>query len=192
MTPPQISKELRGAWIRTYNHKRFKVFDPDPADIDIVDIAHALAHQCRWSGHCNPFYSVAQHSILVSNQCSIPNALWGLLHDASEAYLVDLPRPLKELPIFGDIYKVAEANLMHVICASFGLDPIMPDEVHAADSRACNTEAEQLMGTTFDYLLPPLPIQLSPREPGAAKDDFLVTFTYLAKNRVHWHPGPRC
>ena len=76
---------------------------PNPDDIRIEDIAHALSNQCRFAGHAREFYSVAEHSVHVSQLCLPEHALWGLLHDASEAYLVDLPRPLKLLPEFAAV-----------------------------------------------------------------------------------------
>src|ERR1019366_9954250 len=94
--PDQTSNPDDGA-IRTYSGVRFKPLDPDPA-VGISDIAHALANQCRFGGHSSAFYSVAQHSVRVSEICAAEDALWGLLHDASEAYLVDVPAPLKQLP----------------------------------------------------------------------------------------------
>src|ERR1039457_118422 len=85
-------------FIGTFSGLRFWPLDPNPEKILIDDIAHALAHQCRFGGHASRFYSVAEHSVHVSRLCPPEDALWGLLHDASEAYLVDLPRPLKQLP----------------------------------------------------------------------------------------------
>ena len=79
----------------TYTGKEFYPLDPNPADIDIKDIAHALSNCCRFAGHIKSFYSVAQHSVIVSELCEPENALAGLLHDASEAYLSDIARPVK-------------------------------------------------------------------------------------------------
>jgi len=117
-------------YIITYTGRKFYPLDPRPEDVDITDIAHALSHQCRWSGHTKQFFSVAQHSILVSRLCDKSDALWGLLHDSTEAYLIDVPRPLKlKMPD----YRRYEAALMGVICDVFGLDREMPASVKNAD-----------------------------------------------------------
>ena len=89
-----------GPYIQTVSGRRVNPLDPSPADIDVHDIAVALSNQCRFGGHTRRYYSVAQHACIVSDQMlergsSAHDALWGLLHDASEAYLVDLPHPLK-------------------------------------------------------------------------------------------------
>jgi hypothetical protein len=100
-------------------------FDPDPGEIEIEDIALALSHQCRFGGHCRVFYSVAQHSCLVSDLVIERGgnlaALWALLHDASEAYLVDLPHPLKHRSELGKLYAAAEDRLQAAVCERFGL-----------------------------------------------------------------------
>jgi len=82
-------------WIQTYTGKKFWAFDAAIADICIEDIAHALAMRCRFGCHCKEFYSVAQHSVIVSHHLPPELKLWGLLHDATEAYLPDVPRPQK-------------------------------------------------------------------------------------------------
>jgi hypothetical protein len=114
-------------------------------DLEIQDIAQALSNQCRFSGHTSEFYSVAQHSVHVSNLCDKADALWGLLHDASEAYLVDVPRPVKRASMM-DGYRKAESVLMDAICQRFGLSGLMPDSVHRADNEALIAEAKSLMG----------------------------------------------
>lgn len=82
-------------WIQTYTGRRFFPLEPNPADVDIRDIAHALALETRFGGHSRVFYSVAEHCVRVSHEVEPPHALWGLLHDAAEAYLADVPRPVK-------------------------------------------------------------------------------------------------
>lgn len=108
-------------------------------DVDLRDIAHALSNQCRFAGHIPTFYSVAQHSVLVASLAPPWAAKWALLHDASEAYLTDLPSPLKRLPEFS-AYRAAEARASMVIAERFGLDAVCPDEVHAADKLALAIE----------------------------------------------------
>jgi len=84
------------AWIQTISGRKFPLAEPDPNQIDIEDIAHALSMLCRFNGHCTQFYSVAEHSMHVSHEISNDLALAGLLHDAAEAYLGDVPSPLKK------------------------------------------------------------------------------------------------
>lgn len=139
-----MPSERLGDWIETRYRDRFWPMDARPEDIDIRDIAHALSRQCRFGGHTRGFLSVAQHSVMVSYECQPRDALWGLLHDASEAYLLDLPRPIKHLPEMQP-YRDAEARLMLVICRRFLINPKMPVSVSAADECLLATEARQQM-----------------------------------------------
>ncbi|MEM7200275.1 MAG: phosphohydrolase [Planctomycetota bacterium] len=87
------------AYIETYTGRRFYITDPAP-DFNIQDIAHALSLTCRYGGHCKRFYSVAEHSVLVARimeHCAFGDPLEGLLHDATEAYVGDMPAPFKHL-----------------------------------------------------------------------------------------------
>jgi hypothetical protein len=133
-------------FIGTSSGLRFWPLDPDPAKILIEDIAHALAHQCRFGGHASRFYSVAEHSVHVSQLCLPEHALWGLLHDASEAYLVDLPRPLKQLPEFA-AYREAERRLQRAVAVRFGLSEEQPASVTEADDTMLWIEAHSLLGS---------------------------------------------
>ncbi len=83
-------------WIQTVSGKKFPLDKPDLDQIDIEDIAHALSMLCRFNGQCTKFYSVAEHSVHVSYEIDPELALVGLLHDAAEAYLGDVPSPLKK------------------------------------------------------------------------------------------------
>lgn len=89
------------AWIQTVEGKAFFFLDPKPADFSISMIAHCLARECRWGNHIPEFYSVAEHSVRVSYVCDPEDALWGLLHDASEAFLTDVPTPIKNYLRYG-------------------------------------------------------------------------------------------
>ena len=102
-------------WIHTFSGGRFSPLAEDPGPIDIVDIASGLSNECRYAGQCR-YYSVAEHSVRLSDWVwsgwsGSPNrrnlAQYALLHDASEAYLSDVPRPLKNLPEF-EFYRLAE------------------------------------------------------------------------------------
>jgi hypothetical protein len=116
--------------IRTFTGIHMNAFEPTPEMIDIVDIAHGLSNQCRFAGHTKEFYSVAQHSIHVAELAPDNWKLQALLHDASEAYLCDIPRPIKKrLP---DYLKIEE-NLMRVIGEKFGFDWPMHKSVKNSD-----------------------------------------------------------
>ena len=142
----EVSRPRKGDWMQTFTGIQFWPMDPRPEDVCIEDIAHSLSMQCRFAGHSLQFYSVAEHSIYVSQIVSKRNALWGLLHDASEAYLVDLPRPIKRGSAMGDIYREMEDGVMRCICEKFGLDDEFPPEVKWADNVLLMTEKRDLMG----------------------------------------------
>lgn len=125
--------------ITTFTGKEVDPFALDDKDIEIEDIAHALALLCRFNGHCREFYSVAEHSVWVSENCLSEQALAGLLHDAAEAYLGDIPTPIKDqLPEF----KKAEERAEAVIARVFGL-AAAPD-VKSVDTLAFEIEKAQL------------------------------------------------
>jgi Predicted hydrolases of HD superfamily len=165
---------LRGNWMQTYTGKAFYPLDPRPEDIDPVDIAHALSLLCRFNGHVNRFYSVAEHCVLLSTAVSDENKLWALLHDATEAYVGDMVRPLKR---HMDYYVDVENTVMHAIAQRFGLDGAIPDEVHEADSRILLTEREHLMGTPPQLWsvdgLHPLPVGIAGWDPKTAERSYL-------------------
>ena len=169
--------------IITFSGISFWPLLPNPDDIRIDDIAHALSHQCRFAGHTRLFYSVAEHSVRVSLLCRPEHALWGLLHDASEAYLSDVPAPLKELPEF-EAYRAAERSLQRVVAQRFGLFPEQPASVTEADRNLLRVEIR-------DLLAPGSTIQLrergrkdalaitAPWQPRIAKARFLSRFREL-------------
>jgi len=132
----------RDSKILTYTGRWFDVFDPRPEDVDILDIAHALSLTNRYGGHTDLPYSVAQHSVLASQEVPEEDAMWALLHDAGEAYLGDVPKPIKvNLPAFEE----AEDRVLRVIAEKFGLEWPMPRSVKEADLRLLLTEARDLM-----------------------------------------------
>jgi len=128
-------------WITTATGRRVDYVRVGPEDIDIEDIATALSRECRFAGHCKHFYSVAQHSVLVSRLVPEELALEGLLHDASEAYLKDIPSPLKSL--LPD-YREIEARFDRAIRRRFGLPETPSPEIKRADLVLLATERRQL------------------------------------------------
>lgn len=129
-------------WIETFTGKQFHLLNPSPDEICIEDIAHALAHQCRFTGHTRKFYSVAEHSFHVSR---ITGTLEGLLHDASEAYITDLSRPVKYNTPVGIPYFEVENAIMSVIAKKFGFVWPVAAAVKSADNIMLHTEKVQLM-----------------------------------------------
>jgi hypothetical protein len=132
------------AWIQTFTGKKFYPFNPKPEDIDIRDIAHALSNICRFTGHTKRFHSVAAHSIGVAQLVPESMQLQALLHDASEAYLCDIARPIKRREDMQP-YRVIECCLQATIYERFGLPATEPPELRQADARMCGAEALALM-----------------------------------------------
>lgn len=128
-------------YIQTYYGKKIDFFEPDPDQIDIRDIAHALVNTPRFSGQTSTFYPVAAHSIMVAAWSEKPWRLQGLLHDSTEAYLTDMPTPFKRnMPQ----YQEAEARVWDAICTKFDLPRVMHESVKWADKRCLMTEADAL------------------------------------------------
>lgn len=170
-------------WIQTVSGRKFDLLCPRVADINIGDIAHALSLLCRFNGHVPRFYSVAQHSVIVSRLCEPRYALAGLLHDAPEAYIGDITRPLKDL--LPDV-RLIEANIYRCIAERFGLEPDIPDAVHQADSAVLHAEAKQLIGYDADNWCSRLPPAadiriVEPWSPETAQREFLKRFDYLTQ-----------
>ncbi|MDM9619108.1 hypothetical protein [Rhizobium sp. S96] len=173
----------RGDWMQTVTGRQFWPLDPRADDIDIEDIAHALSMMCRFGGHCDRFYSVAEHSVLVSENVPPDDALWALLHDASEAYIADIVRPAKRF-IAG--YKDLEEGIMSAVRIRFGLPKEEPASVKRADNAILADEAAQIMGTKpKDWILPepPLGVRIVGLSPWQAKAAFLARFQALTQGR---------
>lgn len=170
----------RGDWMQTFTGRPFWPADPRATEIDIRDIAHALSMQCRYAGHCTQFYSVAEHCVLLAN--AIPEQkLWALLHDASEAYLVDVPRPVKP-SLTG--YDVLEDAIMLQVAARFDLKPFtIPRIVKDYDFRMLVDEKAQNMkdGPHWGSIdgLEPVGVRLRFWDPGEAERRFLWMFEDL-------------
>lgn len=174
-----------GDWIQTYQGTQMYPLDPRADEIDIRDIAHALSNLCRFNGHVKKFYSVAEHSCHVSDLFDSDYLrLVGLLHDASEAYLCDMPRPIKRCNGFSNLYLQAEERLMQVIAVRFSIQWPMPTSIVIADNRLLGTEAAQLMAPLHpewaDLYEPVSGLELPCWTPSEARDQFLCRYTQLA------------
>lgn len=173
-----------GGWIQTYTGRQFWPLDPKPEEIFIEDIAHALSMKCRYGGHTRCFYSVAEHSVLVARQLPGKLKLAGLLHDASEAYLADVPRPLKKcLSGFHHIERAIE----EAVAERFGLQGPWADEVHKVDDQLLATEKAAIMELApapWCELPEPLKITLPLWPPFYAEKMFLHTFGELTQERA--------
>lgn len=135
------------ATIKTFSGITFSFLDPKPNMVQIDDIAQGLSNVCRFAGQSSEFYSVAQHSVLVSRLVPKPLARWGLLHDAAEAYIGDMARPLKRcLPE----YKKIELGIMRVIVYRFDLEWPEPPDVKSADIYALALEGARFMAGRED------------------------------------------
>ena len=157
-----------------------------PSDICAFEIAHALSHICRFTGHTDQFYSVAQHSVLVSKLVPKQFALHALLHDATEAYLGDVSAPLKALL---PQYKVLEAQVWESVVAHFGLKITEQscEAVSNADRLALHWEIVDLFSNYKNNPKAPpsmareLIKPIKPQSPKAAKRAFLLRFLELTK-----------
>jgi uncharacterized protein len=167
-----------GGWIRP--------LDPDPEDICIEDIAHALSSQCRFTGHTRRFYSVGEHAVLCSRIVPEGNRLEALLHDGSEAYLADLARPVKHAPGLGETYRAYEARLERAIALRFGTTYPMSDAVRAADEAMLSSEIHALMPAEFSAMraLPPVETPVPQCwSPVRAEMEFLEAYTFYTRRK---------
>jgi len=182
----------------------FWPLDPRADEVHISDIAHHLSNLCRFTGGTASFYSVAQHSVhvhdMLLDEYGPAIAAWGLLHDASEAYLGDVARPTKyALEGFGDAYRVVEARLMRVIAERFNLVPATePSVVKVADDRMLATELRDLMPRTSDprfdasEFVGPYEWGVETWSPEVARTEFLTRFYQRVHDgalRETWHAG---
>ncbi len=189
----------RGDWQQTFTGRQFWPCDPRAEDVALDDIAHALSLQCRFAGHCRAFYSVAEHSVRVSRVVWLSAydagmtgaqttllALAGLLHDASEAYCIDVPRPLKP---FLQGYREIERGVAAAIAERFGFAAHVFDHplIKRADEVLLMTEKRDLLGPspapwTFAQGVDATPLdeRIAPWAPADAEMEFHARFRLLA------------
>ena len=181
--PPSIANWARGLTgrIQTFTGGNFWPLDPWPEEVDIRDIAHALSMKCRYGGHTNRFYSVAEHSILVAHKVG---TLEALLHDAAEAYspFGDVPRPIKaDVPW---VHKI-ETPIERAIATKFGLKWPWDEAIKAADNAITADEKKALMGNTPPWpgYETPLGVEIVCWPPFYAEKVFLSEFERLSSGR---------
>lgn len=141
-----VNLDRKGDWIQTFSGLPFWVLDPRPEDIRIEDIAHALSLQTRYGGHCQRFYSIAEHAVLLSYLCSPELAFEMLNHDDEEAYMGDIPRPIKWM--FPELKKAGE-NIQKVICQKFGISWPLNPELKKLDDAIIASERNQNMAPSL-------------------------------------------
>jgi 5'-deoxynucleotidase YfbR-like HD superfamily hydrolase len=174
------------AEIQTISGRYFSLETLEANIIDIKEIAHALSHICRFTGHVRNFYSVAQHSVLVSQAVPHHLALHGLLHDAAEAYLGDVSRPLKML--LPD-YKAIERRVESRVWRFFGLPDELPTEVAQVDDILLVTERRDLLPDNGDEWpslkhVTPSEQRIVPWAPEYARLMFVFRFEELMAERA--------
>jgi hypothetical protein len=152
----KMLNKRKGNWIETYTGRQFWPLDPRSQDVDIIDIAHSLSMQCRFNGHTRVFYSVAEHSLIVSAELAACGEsrlvqLYGLLHDAAEAYVCDLPRPVKSQI---ESYKPIEEAVQKAVLNALGLPhpgEYAGEKVKRMDCLVLGHEGKTLMHNAADW-----------------------------------------
>ncbi|HEU4851254.1 MAG TPA: phosphohydrolase [Telluria sp.] len=174
-------------YVSTYLGNRFYPLVPRIDQVAIEDIAHGLAYQCRFNGQTCEFYSIAQHSLVVAQLVPEPLQFAALMHDAAEAYLGDMVKPLKVLlPQFAQI----EEKVSAIIADTYGIDFDDYAPIKRADLIALATEKRDLMPHSTErwaYLddVRPLPDPIRAMDPAAAKAAFLDAFRRLYAAHRH-------
>jgi len=174
----------RGDWMCLVDGEQFFPFDPKPSDFKIEHIAHCLSMLCRYSGHTNDFYSVAEHSVLCVPHAPPELRLEMLLHDGSEAYCADLPKPIKRsLPS----YRKLEDNVQMQMAVQFGLVYPFPEIIHQIDTRILANEMRDILTpcvVNWTAHLVPLPdTVIQGWTPARAKAEFLDAYEQIMKTR---------
>ncbi len=207
-------------WMQTFSGREFHYYDPEKMDVSLLDIAHSLSNVCRFGGHTKSFYSVAQHSVIVSrlvgNEHNGRFTFFSLMHDAAEAYIGDIVRPLKHS--LGGCVDDLEISVMRRICEYFDVpmlgsmrgDDLISEVIHHADETALATEARDLMTIPdierWKLAKKPYAGVINPLAPDDARNLFLKRFfnsnqaiakrvyakepevaKYMTMNPIEWH-----
>jgi 5'-deoxynucleotidase YfbR-like HD superfamily hydrolase len=180
-----------GPYIQTSSGRWVNPFDPDPSMLDPDDIARALANVCRFGGHTRAFYSVAQHSVIVSELVQerggdVEDVFAALMHDATEAYLGDMPHPIKHRSPLGAAFKEAEDRLEAVLQARFAIKADVP-EIKRVDRALLATEREAFSSISWDWPelegVEPLELALTAWPPDEAARRFAERYAELDARR---------
>lgn len=177
-------------FIETHSGKRFFFQKPTADMVCIEDIAYALSNLCRFNGHCKRFYSVAEHSVIISQWlamrgASVETQMAGLMHDCAEAYIGDMPKPIKiTMPNFMEM----EKRIEEVIFAKYDLPFPFPSIVKEADCRILKDERAQIMHPSEHTWMideaEPLGVSIEGVCPETAESDFMDRFEYLQSQRI--------
>src|SRR3954464_14723793 len=180
-----------GPYLQTVSGRWVNPFDPDPGQLDAGDIARALANQCRFGGHSRVFYSVAQHSVIVSELVEqrggdAEDAFAALMHDASEAYLGDMPHPIKHRSPLGAAFKAAEEDLERALRDRFRIKAD-PPEIKRADRALLATERRAFSAEDWHWPelegVEPLDLELEAWPPDEAARIFAERYAELDARR---------
>jgi hypothetical protein len=180
-----------GPYLQTVSGRWVNPFDPDPDQLDAGDIARALANQCRFGGHCRTFYSIAQHSVIVSELVEqrggdTEDAFAALMHDASEAYLGDMPHPLKHRSPLGEAFRAAERDLEQALRDRFAIKADVP-EIKRADRALLATERRAFSDESWPWPelegVEPLDLELIAWPPDEAARAFAARYAELDARR---------
>jgi len=173
-------RRIIGPTILLHSGNYFDFLSPETSQFTIEDIAHGLSNTCRFVGQCGEFYSVAQHSIQVSAHLPPEHAYAGLMHDAAEAFIGDVSKPLKDLL---PEYRAIEKHVEAAVFTRFDVLQPMPPDVKRMDIAMLATEQRLLMANRDDWDYTrghdALPIDIHPMSPKVAKAVFLARYRML-------------
>jgi hypothetical protein len=180
-----------GPYLQTVSGRWVNPFDPDPDQLDASDIARALANQCRFGGHSRVFYSVAQHAVIVSEVIErrggdVEDVFAALMHDATEAYLGDMPHPLKHRSPLGAAFKQAEDSLEQALRDRFHIKADVP-EIKRVDRALLATERRAFSSEDWHWPelegVEPLELELEALSPDEAAEAFARRYAELEARR---------
>jgi len=178
--------DSEGTWFISRSGRKWDVWMPTVEEVHWPDVAESLAKQCRFNGHCRGHYSVAQHSVYVADLLPPELHLYGLLHDAHEAWMGDIIRPVKVL--LGETLKAVERDLDRIIYAAAHIEPPSDDikaEIKQADLAMLGAERRDLIDLTSIHTewvalerVPPADTKVVPIDWETARQVYLQELEY--------------